>query len=137
MQFDAPHQTTLVRAQRAHRFRSGTHGTVFVGLSAHVRRNAFTHPGAWTNRGASRTGEPFPYDSIHARYIWFATHSLFTVESLWTLVGEDERWERTLEALLRPHCGYIQQGVLGCDAFDPDFCKFLKSRFPELKCAPS
>jgi len=71
---------------------------------------------------------------IDARYVWFATHTLFTVESLWTLVGEDERWDRTLEALLRPHRGYLQQGVMGCDAFDPGFYEFLKSRFPELKC---
>lgn len=73
---------------------------------------------------------------IDARYVWFATHTLFTVESLWTLVGDDKKWERTLEGLLRPHRGYLQQGVLGCDAFDPDFYTFLKTRFPELKCAP-
>jgi len=72
---------------------------------------------------------------IDARYVWFATHTLFTVESLWTLVGNDERWDRTLEALLRPHRGYLQQGVLGCDAMDPGFLQFLEGRFPELKCA--
>jgi len=72
---------------------------------------------------------------LDAAYVWFATHTLFTVESIWILVGEDERWDRTLELLLRPHRAYLQKGVLGCDTFDAGFFGFLKTRFPELKCA--
>jgi hypothetical protein len=30
-------------------------------------------------------GEP-----VDAKYSWFATHALFTAETLWTLVGSDE-----------------------------------------------
>ncbi len=70
-----------------------------------------------------------------ARYAWFVTHTLFTAETLWTFVGEDQRWERTLDVLLRPHRAYLQQETLACDAFQPGFLQYLKSRFQELKCA--
>lgn len=69
-----------------------------------------------------------------ARYEWFAIHTLFTAESLWTFVGEDERWDRTLEVLIRPHRSFLQRGSLSCDAYQPGFLQFLKEKFPDLRC---
>jgi hypothetical protein len=70
-----------------------------------------------------------------ARYEWFAAHTLFTAESLWTFVGDDERWDKTLDVLLRPHRAYLQEGAVRCEAFQPGFLQYLKSRFPNLNCA--
>ena len=69
-----------------------------------------------------------------ARYEWFAIHTLFTAESLWTFVGEDERWDRTVDVLVRPHRAFLQQGSLSCDAYQPGFLQYLKERFPDLRC---
>ena len=32
-----------------------------------------------------------PDQPVDARYEWFATHALFTAETLWSLVGDDSR----------------------------------------------
>lgn len=75
------------------------------------------------------------HEPVDARYEWFMTHTLFTAETLWALVGDDQRWTKTLEVLVRPHRGYLHQGTLSCDAYTPGFVAYLKDRFPELKCA--
>jgi len=46
---------------------------------------------------------PRPDQPVDARYEWFATHALFTAETLWGLVGEDPRWERAIHSILREH----------------------------------
>ena len=40
---------------------------------------------------------------VDARYEWFATHALFTAETLWSLVGNDPRWQSSIAAILRQH----------------------------------
>jgi hypothetical protein len=71
---------------------------------------------------------------MDATYNWFATHALFTAETLWSLVGEDRKWERTIEYILRQHRDYLEQGTLSCDAYQPRFVEYMKDQFPELGC---
>ena len=52
-------------------------------------------------------------------------HALFTAETLWRLVGRDERWENTIDYVLAQHRGYLQQGVLSCDVFQPEFLQYM------------
>jgi len=75
-----------------------------------------------------------PGQPVDARYNWFATHATFTAETLWSLVGDDPKWQGTIEFLLRQHQGYLQQGVMACAAFQPEFIEFARERFPELEC---
>ena len=71
--------TTYWRGSREHRQAAA------IGILQDYLKFSVEHPEL-----ASR-----PADApIDARYAWFATHTLFTVESLWTLVGDDERWDR-------------------------------------------
>ena len=79
---------------------------------------------------ASRT----PDQPVDAKYIWFATHALFTAETLWTLVGRDEKWENTIEFVLRNHRDYLRQGAVGCEAYQTGFVEYLKGQFPEFRC---
>ena len=111
--------TTYWQGSREHRLASA------IGILQDYLKFSVEHP----ELASRRADEP-----IDARYEWFAAHTLFTVESLWTLVGEDETWEGTLKVLLRPHRAYLQQGLLTCDAFQPKFLQYLKGRIPELKC---
>jgi hypothetical protein len=72
---------------------------------------------------------------VNARYGWFATHALFTAETLWGLVGNDPRWERAIVSILRQHRGYLEQGVFTCGDYSPEFVKYIRTRVPALKCA--
>ena len=72
---------------------------------------------------------------VDAKYQWFATHALFTAETLWRLEGEDEKWRKAIDSLLRQHRGYLGQGVFPCGDFMPDFLNYVRKRVPELKCA--
>ena len=76
-----------------------------------------------------------PDQSVDARYDWFATHALFTAETIWTLVGDDLRWQRAIDSILRQHRGYLVQGGFACGDYSPDFVKYVQTRVPELKCA--
>jgi hypothetical protein len=76
-----------------------------------------------------------PDEPVDARYGWFATHALFTAETLWGLVGNDPRWERAVASILRQHHGYLEQGVFPCGDFTPEFVKYLQTRVRTLKCA--
>lgn len=80
---------------------------------------------------ASR-GHEQPVDS---KYGWFAMHALFTAETLWGLVGTDPRWERAIDAILRQHSGYLEQGVFPCGDYSREFVKYLQTRVRALKCA--
>jgi len=71
---------------------------------------------------------------MDARYSWFATHALFTAETLWTLVGSDKKWQNTITFVLHQHRGYLEGGALSCDAFQPEFMRYMKGNVPELKC---
>ncbi len=80
---------------------------------------------------ASRT----PDQPVDARYSWFATHALFTAETLWSLVGDDLRWERAIDAILRQHHGYLVQGGFACGDYSPDFVNYIQTKVQDLKCA--
>ena len=74
---------------------------------------------------------------LDARYEWFATHALFTAETLWGLVGTDQRWQRAIDAILREHRGYLKQGGVVCDDYLPGFVAYLQTHISELTCAPA
>jgi hypothetical protein len=76
-----------------------------------------------------------PDQPVDARYEWFATHALFTAETLSGLVGDDPRWQRAIDSILRQHRGYLIQGVFHCGDYTPDFVKYVQDRIPEVKCA--
>jgi hypothetical protein len=76
-----------------------------------------------------------PDQPVDARYEWFATHALFTAETLSGLVGDDSRWQRAIDSILRQHRGFLTEGAFACGDYSPDFVKYIKSRVPELKCA--
>jgi len=73
--------------------------------------------------------------SVDVKYVSFATHALFTAETLWRLVGEDEKWRGSIDSIIRQHRGYLKQGVLTCDEFLPEFLDYVRKRVPELQCA--
>ena len=77
-----------------------------------------------------------PGQPSDARYERFATNAVFTAETLWVLVGHDQRWQRAIDAILREHRGYVVQGVFACKDFTPEFVNYIRVRVPELKCAP-
>lgn len=72
---------------------------------------------------------------VDARYGWFATHALFTAETLWGLVGNDPRWERAIVSILRQHRDYLEQGVFSCGDYSPEFVKYMQTRLRTLTCA--
>ena len=77
-----------------------------------------------------------PDQPVDARYQWFATHALFTAETLWNLVGKDPRWQRAIDSILRQHRSLLVQGDFVCGDYTPDFVKYIRDRIRELKCAP-
>jgi len=76
-----------------------------------------------------------PDQPADARYVWFATHALFTAETLRDQVGTDPRWERAIDAILRQHRAYLVSGDFACGDYSSDFVKYTQTRVPELKCA--
>ena len=97
-----------------------------LGMLQDYLKLAIEHPDL-----ASRTPEQ-PED---ARYSWFATHALFTAETLWSLVGYDARWEQAIDAILRQHHGFLVQGSFACGDYTPDFVSYVQTRVRDLKCA--
>jgi hypothetical protein len=77
---------------------------------------------------------PGPDQPVDARYEWFATQALFTAETLWGLVGEDPRWQRAIDSILREHQHYLVQGAFPCGDYTPAFVTYIQSRRPALKC---
>jgi hypothetical protein len=71
---------------------------------------------------------------LDARYEWFATHAVFTAETLWTQVGSDRPWRGTIDFILRQHRDYLQSGALSCDAYQPTFVEYMKEQVPKFKC---
>ena len=76
-----------------------------------------------------------PDQPVDARYEWFATHALFTAETIWSLVGDDFRWQKAIDSILRQHREYLEQGSFACGDYSPEFVKYVQTRVPELKCA--
>lgn len=73
---------------------------------------------------------------VDAQYDMFATHALFTAETIWTLVGDDPRSRSSIAYILRQHHGYLQQGVLNCKDYTPQFIAYVKQEVQGVKCAP-
>ena len=76
-----------------------------------------------------------PGQPVDAEYEWFATHALFTAETLWVLVGDDPRWKRSIAFILRQHRGYLEQGHFVCGNFSAEFVTYVKNQIKGLKCA--
>lgn len=73
--------------------------------------------------------------AVDPRYAWFAAQSLTTAQTLWLLVGRQENWQRSINAIVRQHRSYLRSGVFVCDDFSPEFVGFLRTRVVDLKCA--
>jgi hypothetical protein len=109
-------------------YRRGVHDqrqAAAVGILQEYLKLAVEHP----DLASRTTGQP-----VDVSYSWFATHALFTAETLWTLVGSDRRWQSSIEFVVRQHRDYLQQGTLPCDVFQPKFVEYIRDKFPELKC---
>ena len=70
---------------------------------------------------------------VDDKYKWFATHALFTAETLWRLEGDDENWQRAINSIIRQHRGYLEQGAFPGDDFQPEFVNYLRKRVSGLK----
>ena len=111
---------TYQRSAREHRQAAS------LGMLQEYLKLAVEHP----DLASRRHDQP-----VDARYEWFATHALFTAETLSGLVGDDPRWQRAIDSILRQHHGYLTQGGFPCGDYSPDFVKYIQSRVPEVKCA--
>ena len=100
-------------------------GAALVMLQDYLKL-AIAHPDL-----ASRGPEQAP----DTRYSWFATHALFTAETLWDLVGDDARWERAIASIVRQHQVFLVQGGFACGDYSPGFVEHIRSKVPDLKCA--
>lgn len=87
---------------------------------------AIEHP----DLASRRRDEP-----VDASYEWFATHALFTAETLLLLVGDDPRWTSSVASIVRQHQGYIEQGHVTCGDFTPEFVTYMRKQVQQLKCA--
>ncbi len=74
---------------------------------------------------------------VDARYAWFAAQALTTAQTLWLLVGRQENWQRSINAILRQHRSYLRSGAFVCDDFCPEFVGYLRTRVADLACATS
>jgi len=72
---------------------------------------------------------------VDVRYAWFAAQSLTTAQTLWLLVGGQEIWRRSIDAIVRQHHSYLRSGAFVCDDFAPEFVSYLRTRVADLNCA--
>ena len=72
---------------------------------------------------------------VDVRHAWFAVNGLFTAQAIWTLVGDDPRWKRIVNAIIRDHTVFLQRGNLPCDEYDPAYIEYVRASVPALKCA--
>lgn len=72
---------------------------------------------------------------VDARYAWFAAQALTTAQTLWLLVGRQENWQRSINAIVRQHGSYLRSGAFVCDDFCPEFVGYLRTRVAGLTCA--
>ena len=73
---------------------------------------------------------------VDARYAWFAAHALATAQTLWSVAVDDENWRRPVDSIIRQHSAYLREGAFVCGDYRPDFVSYVRSRVPDLKCAP-
>ncbi len=97
-----------------------------LGMLQHYLDQAVAHPEL-----ASRDDD----GPIDARYAWFAAQALTTAQTLRTLVGHQEDWQRAIDAIVRQHRPYLRSGAFVCDDFSPEFVSFLRAKVADLKCA--
>ena len=76
-----------------------------------------------------------PANQWMLQYEWFATHALFTAETLLVLVGDDPRWKSSIAFIVRQHRGYLEHGHFICGNFSSGFVTYVKSQIKDLKCA--
>lgn len=97
-----------------------------LGILQHYLDLAVAHPEL-----ASREDD----QPIDARYAWFAAHALNTAQTLRILVGQQEDWQRAINAIVRQHRSYLRSGAFVCDDFSPEFVRYLREKVADLGCA--
>jgi len=75
--------------------------------------------------------------AVDVQYACFAVEALTTAQILWTIVGHQEVWQRSIKAIVRQHRSYLRSGAFMCSDFNPEFVGYLRSLVPDLKCAES
>ena len=71
---------------------------------------------------------------VDVRYAWFAAQALTTAQTLRTLVGQQEDWQRGINAIVRQHRSYLRSGAFVCDDFSPEFVGYLRGKVADLRC---
>jgi hypothetical protein len=72
---------------------------------------------------------------VDARYAWFASQALTTAQTLRTLVGYQESWQRAIRSIVRQHRSFLRSGAFVCEDFTPDFVDYLRQQVADLRCA--
>ncbi len=72
---------------------------------------------------------------IDPQYVWFAAEALTTAQVLWTLVGQQPDWQRSINAIVRNHRSYLRSGAFVCDDFIPEFVDHLQAIGETVRCA--
>jgi len=73
--------------------------------------------------------------AVDVQYACFAVEALATAQILWTIVGHQEVWRRSIKAIVRQHRSYLRSGAFICSDFDPEFVSYLRTHVADLKCA--
>jgi hypothetical protein len=60
-------------------------------------------------------------------YVEFASHALFTAETLFSLVGNNGSWRRTAAGIVDDHIPYVLAPTFPCDQYDPAFVDFVRT----------
>ena len=97
-----------------------------LGILQHYLDLAVAHP---------ELASPGDDQPIDARYAWFAAHALTTAQTLRVLVGQQEDWQRAINAIVRQHRPYLTSGAFVCDDFSPAFVGYLREKVADLRCA--
>lgn len=99
-----------------------------LGTLQHYLDLAIEHP----ELASREDGQP-----VDARYGWFAAHALNTAQTLRLLVGHQEDWQRSINAIIRQHRSYLRSGLFTCEDFGPEFVRYVRERVSDVRCAES
>ncbi|MBV8858601.1 MAG: hypothetical protein JOZ02_16830 [Acidobacteria bacterium] len=68
------------------------------------------------------------------QYEWFASHALFTAETIYLMQEGDEGWEQTVRGIVERHANYLVSEKQRCQDFNPKFIEFVRGAVPGLNC---
>ena len=82
---------------------------------------------------------PGPSGSIDNRindkkYTWFASHAVFTAESIYFLLKEDEAWKGTIKGILLNHKPFLHHQIFPCNEYGKDFVLFMQKEIDSNLC---